>query len=76
MQSHTEATLRKGKVQSLCRTEADLIQYLGLQALVAETINKLELVYGTVASFDIMMQNFHKLQQGKMEKGTPNWRGN
>ena len=30
-------------------------------------INKLELVYGTMASFDILMQNFYKLQ-GKMEK--------
>ena len=31
-------------------------------------INKLELVYSTVESFDILMQNFYKLQQGKTEK--------
>ena len=31
------------------------VQYLGLQALVSEIINKLELVYDIVASFDILM---------------------
>ena len=47
-----------------CRATADLVQYLDPQALVAEIINKLELVYGTVASFDILMQNLYKLHQG------------
>ena len=41
MQRHTEVTLREGIVPSLCGAEADLVQYLGLQALVAEIINKL-----------------------------------
>ena len=68
MQSHREATLREGILQSFCRAIADLVQYLGLQAPVAEIINNLELVYGTVASFDILMQNFYKLQHGKTEK--------
>ena len=34
---------------------------------MSEIVNKLELVYGTVAAFDILMQNFYKLQ-GKTEK--------
>ena len=46
----------------------NLVQYLGPQVLVSEIINKLELVYGTVVSFDILMQNFYKLQHGKAEK--------
>ena len=33
-----------------------------------EKIKKLELVYCTMASFNILMQNFYKLQQGKTEK--------
>ena len=73
MQSHTEVTLREGMVWSLhrlCRAAAELVWYLGLQALVSEIINKLELLYGTMASFDILMQNFYKLQQGKAEKVT------
>ena len=68
MQSHTEATLLEGKVQSLCRAMADPVGYLDLQAPVSEIINKLELVYGTMASFDILMQNFYKLQQVKAER--------
>ena len=35
---------------------------------MSEMISKLELIYGTVASFDILMQHFYKLQQGKTEK--------
>ena len=35
---------------------------------MVEIINKLELVYGTVASFDILMPNFYKLQWGKTQK--------
>ena len=63
-----EVTLREGIVQSLHGTTADLTQYLGLHAPVSEIINKLELIYGTVASFNILMQHFYKLQQGKTEK--------
>ena len=41
MQNHTEATLWEGMVWSLCGTTADLVPYLGQQALVTEIINKL-----------------------------------
>ena len=70
MQSHTEVTLWEGMVKSLHRATAHLVQYLGLQALVAEIINKLELAYGTIAPFDILRQKYFKLQQGKREKVT------
>ena len=58
MQSHTEATLLEGMVWSLCRATANLVQYLGQQTLVSEIISKLELVCGTMVSFDILMQKF------------------
>ena len=70
MQSQIEATLMEGMVQSLHWAVADLVWYLGPQALVSEIINKLELVYGTMASFDILMQNVYKLQQDRTEKVT------
>ena len=60
--------MRKGIVWSLHGATADLVWYLGLQAPVSDIINKLELIYGTVAFFDILMKNFYKLQQGKTEK--------
>ena len=68
MQSHKETTLREGIVCSLWGAMVNLVQYLGLHAPVSYIINKLELVYGTIASFDILMQNFYKLQQGRMER--------
>ena len=37
---------------------------------MALILNKLELVFGTVASFNILMQNFYELQEGKTEKVT------
>ena len=55
MQSHTEVILREGIVPSLCGSAADLVQYLGPQAQMSELINKIELVYGTMASFNILM---------------------
>ena len=60
MQGHTEVTLQEGMVQSLHGATADFVQYLGTQALVEVIINKLELLYGTVASFDILMPKFYK----------------
>ena len=43
-----------------------------------ETINKLELVYGTMASFDVLMQIFISYNMVRWEKVTlyvTNWRG-
>ena len=68
MQNHTEGTLWEGIVWSLDRAVANFVLYLGLQALVSEIINKVELIYGAMASFDTLMQNFYKLLQGKTEK--------
>ena len=68
MQSYTEATLREGRVHSLWGAKVDLVRYLGSHYLISNIINMLELVYGTLGSFDILMQNFCKLQQGRMEK--------
>ena len=68
MQSHKEATLQEGMIQLLCRAVANLVQYLGPQALVSEIIIMLELIYGTMVSFDILMLNFYKLQQGNRKE--------
>ena len=68
MQSPREAILREGIVHSLWGAVADLFQSLGLHGAVSHIINKLELMCGTIASFNILMQNFYKLQQGRMER--------
>ena len=70
IQCYTEVTMWEKMVWSWCGATTDLVQYLGPQVLLEEIINKLELVHGTVASFDILMQIFYKLQQGEMDKVT------
>ena len=67
-QCDAKSSRGKGLVHSLWRAMADLVQYLGLHAPVSDIINKLELVYGTIATFDVLIQNFYKLHQRRMEK--------
>ena len=47
---------------------ADLVWYLGPQAPASEMINKLDLIYGTVACFDILMQFFINYNKGRWQK--------
>ena len=68
MQSYTEGILREGIVYLLWGAVADLGHYLGPHAPVSEIINKLELLYGTIASFHVLIQKFYKLHKGEMEK--------
>ena len=43
----------------------NLVRYVQPQARVNQTLDKLDMVYGTVASFDMLMQSFYKLQANK-----------
>ena len=67
-EKYTKVTLWEGMVQPLHRAMGDLVWYLGQLALVSEIFSTLELEYGTMASFHILIQNSYKLQQGKTEK--------
>ena len=50
---------------------ADIAQYMGPTASLTHTLQKLAVIFGTVASFDILMQNFYKVTQGNNEKVPP-----
>ena len=45
-----------------------MAQYMGPTASVAEILRTLSVILGTVASFDVLMQNFYKVIQGNNEK--------
>ena len=62
LQSHLETLLCKNIVHSLLGAMADLVQNLDLHAPMSPMIEKLELIYGTMTSFNILMQKFQKLQ--------------
>ena len=46
----------------------DMVWYVGPTASVTHILQKLAVIFGTMASFDILMQNFYKVTQGNHEK--------
>ena len=51
-------------MQSLKGAVADMARYMGPTASVSEILEKLSVIFSTVASFDVLMQNFYKISQG------------
>ena len=45
-----------------------MAQYMGPTASVGHILWKLLVIFGMVASFDVLMQNFYKVMQGNNEK--------
>ena len=62
IQGHTQATLREGIVWSLSGATADLVQYLGLQTPVSETVSKLEGALNVVQQEYPMMLSMSEVQ--------------
>ena len=55
-------------MRSLKGAVADMARYMGPTASVSDILDKLSVIFGTVASFDVLMQNFYKITQGNNEK--------
>ena len=55
-------------MRSLKGAAADMAQYMGPTASVSEILEKLSVIFGTVASFNMLMQNFYKITQGSSKK--------
>ena len=51
-------------MQSLKGAAADMAHYMGPTAGVSKILEKLSVIFGTIASFDVLMQNFYKISQG------------
>ena len=55
-----------------------LAKYMGPTARIDHILLKLSVIFGTVASFDILIQNFYKVTQGYNKKAPPlqwGWKG-
>ena len=61
---YPESVVRQSIMQSLRGAVADMACYMGPTASVSEILDKLSVIFGTVMSFDILMQNFYKILQG------------
>ena len=51
-------------MQSLKGAVADMACYTGPTASISDILEKISIIFGTVASFDVLMQNFYKISQG------------
>ena len=55
-----------------------MAQYMGPTTSVAHILQELTIIFGNVASFEVLMQNFYKGMQGNHEKVPPSpwgWKG-
>ena len=68
MEHYPEAVAWESIIRSLKGAAVDMARYMGLTASIAHILHKLLVIFGTVASFDILMQNFYKVTQGNNEK--------
>ena len=61
---YPESVVCESIMQSLKGAAADMARYMGPTAGVSDILEKLSVIFGTVASFDVLMQNFYKISQG------------
>ena len=55
-------------MRSLKGAVADMAQYMGPTASVSDILDKLTVIFRTVASFDVLMENFYKITRGNNKK--------
>ena len=75
---YLESVARESIIHSLKGVVADMARYMGPTASVAHILQKLTAIFGTVASFDILMQIFlrsHKTTLRRFHPLPPGWRG-
>ena len=65
---YPEVVVWESIIQSLKESLADMARYMGPTANVDHILCKLSVLFGTMASFDVLMQNLYKVSQGNKEK--------
>ena len=65
---YPESVVGESIVHSLKGMVADIARYMGPATSVANILQKLTIIVGTVVSFDVLMQNFYKVTQNNHEK--------
>ena len=67
---YLESVVQESFVRSLKGAAADMSWYMGPTTSVAHILQKLAVIFGTMVSFNILMQNFYKVTKGNHEKVT------
>ena len=58
---YPESQVQESIVRSLKGAAADMAWYMGPAASMATILQKLSVIFGTMASFNVLMQNFYKV---------------
>ena len=65
---YPESVVWESIIRLLKGAVADMAWYMGSTASMAHILRKLSVTFSTVASFNVLMQNFYKVTQGNNEK--------
>ena len=65
---YPEAVVWESIIRSWKGAAADMARYVGPTTSLDHILQNLQVIFGMVASFDILMQNFYKVTQGNNEK--------
>ena len=65
---YPKAVVQESIIQLLKGAAVDMARYMGPTTSVAYILQKLSIIFGMVASFDILMQNIYKVIQGNNKK--------
>ena len=65
---YAESVVQESIMRSLKGAVVDMAWYMGPTAGVPGILDKLVVIFGTVALFDVLMQNFYKITQGNNKK--------
>ena len=65
---YPESVVRESIMRSLKGAVVDMARYMGPTAGVSKILEKLSVTFRTVASFNVLMQNFYKITQGSSKK--------
>ena len=65
---YLESVVWESIVRSLKGTVVDMAWCMGPTTSVAHILQKLTIIFGTMVSFDVLMQNFYKVTQGNHKK--------
>ena len=64
---YLESVVSESIMRSLKGAVADMAQYMGPTASASDILQKLMVIFGTVASFDVLMQNFYNSLRGTVK---------
>ena len=65
---YLKSVVRESIMRYLKGAAPDMAHYMGPTASVSEILEKLSVIFGTVVSFNVLMQNFYKITQQGNEK--------